>query len=242
MREPWAGAQAGQDAGVPMIPAPADRFGAVARPPWDAVAAAALITRIPYETRRRARILTRRGDRRAGNRKTFAGVRKCAACFLSLALPSSQLAASPLAPVCSASVCSAGRHAAAGRGDGAGSTSISEPRDRHGPACSGSLHGVEGGVHRCCTDPAGGAAGRAGVAGRPLTCPRMPSVPFKLNQDRRHHIAKQKHKPLYSFSAGSAPRAIAAAGLPGHPPDSAAIAAAGFGPGARPIPARHAAP
>src|ERR671912_662469 len=42
-------------------------------------------------------------------------------------------------------------------------------------------------------DPAGGAAGRAGVAGRPLTCPRMPSVPFKLNQDRRHHIAKQKH-------------------------------------------------
>ena len=22
----------------------------------------------------------------------------------------------------------------------------------------------------------------------------MPSVPFKLNQDRRHHIAKQKHK------------------------------------------------
>src|SRR3954462_598883 len=43
-------------------------------------------------------------------------------------------------------------------------------------------------------DPAGGDAGRAGVAGRPLTCPRMPSVPFKLNQDRRHHIAKQKHK------------------------------------------------
>src|ERR671912_699385 len=43
-------------------------------------------------------------------------------------------------------------------------------------------------------DPAGGAAGRAGVAGRPLTCPRMPSVPFKLNQDRRHHIAKRKHK------------------------------------------------
>src|SRR3954451_19175136 len=47
---------------------------------------------------------------------------------------------------------------------------------------------------RCCTDPAGGAAGQAGVAGRPLTCPWMPSVPFKLNQDRRHHIPKQKHK------------------------------------------------
>src|SRR3954469_23299864 len=47
---------------------------------------------------------------------------------------------------------------------------------------------------RCCTDPAGGAAGQAGVAGRPLTCPRMPSVPFKLNQDRRHHIPRQKRK------------------------------------------------
>jgi hypothetical protein len=46
----------------------------------------------------------------------------------------------------------------------------------------------------CCTDPAGGAAGRAGVAGRPLTCPRMPSVPFKLNQDRRQHIPRQKRK------------------------------------------------
>src|SRR4051794_19637521 len=47
---------------------------------------------------------------------------------------------------------------------------------------------------RCCTDPAGGAAGRAGVAGRPLTCPRMPSMPFKLNQDRRQHIPRQKRK------------------------------------------------
>ena len=28
----------------------------------------------------------------------------------------------------------------------------------------------------------------------PLPDPRMPSVPFKLNQDRRHHIPKQKHK------------------------------------------------
>src|SRR3954465_9472712 len=47
---------------------------------------------------------------------------------------------------------------------------------------------------RCCTDPAGGAAGRAGVSVRPLTCPRMPSVPFKLNQDRRQHIPRQKRK------------------------------------------------
>src|SRR3954452_10763623 len=49
-------------------------------------------------------------------------------------------------------------------------------------------------VWRCCTDPAGGAAGRAGVAGGPLTCPRMPSMPFKLNQDRRQHIPRQKRK------------------------------------------------
>src|SRR3954464_7230082 len=49
-------------------------------------------------------------------------------------------------------------------------------------------------MRRCCTDPAGGAAGRAGVAGRPLTCARMPSVPFKLNQDRRQHIPRQKRK------------------------------------------------
>ena len=33
-----------------MIPAPADRFGAVARPPLDATAAAALIARIPYDS------------------------------------------------------------------------------------------------------------------------------------------------------------------------------------------------
>src|SRR3712207_6132851 len=28
----------------------------------------------------------------------------------------------------------------------------------------------------------------------PLLYPRMPTLPFKLNQDRRHHIPKQKHK------------------------------------------------
>src|SRR3954468_7178835 len=55
-------------------------------------------------------------------------------------------------------------------------------------------YAIDGPARRCCTDPAGGAAGRAGVAGRPLTCPRMPSVPFKLNQDRRQHIPRQKRK------------------------------------------------
>ena len=28
----------------------------------------------------------------------------------------------------------------------------------------------------------------------PFSDPRMPTLPFKLNQDRRHHIPKQKHK------------------------------------------------
>ena len=43
-------------------------------------------------------------------------------------------------------------------------------------------------------DPAGGAAGWADVGGSSLADPPgLPSVPFKLNQDRRHHIPKQKH-------------------------------------------------
>ena len=29
---------------------------------------------------------------------------------------------------------------------------------------------------------------------RPVSDPWMPTLPFKLNQDRRHHIPKQKHK------------------------------------------------
>jgi hypothetical protein len=29
---------------------------------------------------------------------------------------------------------------------------------------------------------------------RPSPDPRKPTLPFKLNQDRRHHIPKQKHK------------------------------------------------
>src|SRR3954451_3534088 len=55
----------------------------------------------------------------------------------------------------------------------------------------------EGGVHRCCMDPASGAAGRADVGGdRPFSDPRMPILPFKLNQNRRHHIPKQKRKVM----------------------------------------------
>jgi hypothetical protein len=43
-------------------------------------------------------------------------------------------------------------------------------------------------------DPAGGAAGWADVGGSPFSDPRMPTLPFKLNHDRRHHIPKQKRK------------------------------------------------
>ena len=52
------------------------------------------------------------------------------------------------------------------------------------PFCAALLHGSDRLVPRSW----------AGVGGRPLSCPRIPAVPFKLNQDRRHHIAKQKHK------------------------------------------------
>ena len=46
-------------------------------------------------------------------------------------------------------------------------------------------------------DPAGGAAGWADVGGPALLSdPRVPILPFKLNQDRRHHIPKQKRKVM----------------------------------------------
>src|SRR3954451_12062630 len=80
--------------------------------------------RVPWPWVRRQdeglELLTRRGDHQDGDRQTSAGVRKCAACFLSLASPSLRSAASPPAPVYSASVCSAGRRAAADYGDEAG--------------------------------------------------------------------------------------------------------------------------
>src|SRR4051812_28861262 len=43
-----------------------------------------------------------------------------------------------------------------------------------------------------CTDRLAGAEERSGVGERPLSCPWMPIVPFKLNQDRRHHIPRQR--------------------------------------------------
>ena len=36
--------------------------------------------------------------------------------------------------------------------------------------------------------------GPGGVGGGPLPDPRRPTVPFKLNRDRRHRIPRQKHK------------------------------------------------
>jgi hypothetical protein len=44
-----------------------------------------------------------------------------------------------------------------------------------------------------CTDPPDGTRSRAGVAGCVLP-PRVLTLPFKLNQDRRHHIPRQRHK------------------------------------------------
>ena len=54
-------------------------------------------------------------------------------------------------------------------------------------------------------DPAGGAAGQANVGG-PSLCRRMPTLPFKLNQNRRHHIPKQKHKVTNSAAYDAALR------------------------------------
>ncbi len=55
-----------------------------------------------------------------------------------------------------------------------------------------------------CTDRAVGGAEALGDVG---DCPpqlRMPILPFKLNQDRRHHIPRQQHKvtnwPAYDAS------------------------------------------
>src|SRR3954468_14922845 len=47
---------------------------------------------------------------------------------------------------------------------------------------------------RCCRDPPGGTRDPSEVAGRPFVWPGMPALPFKLNQDRRHHIPEQKRK------------------------------------------------
>src|SRR3954471_14332585 len=53
-------------------------------------------------------------------------------------------------------------------------------------------------------DRSAGAEELSGVGERPLSCPWMPIVPFKLNQDRRHHIPRQRRKvtnwPAYDAS------------------------------------------
>jgi Transposase, Mutator family len=52
---------------------------------------------------------------------------------------------------------------------------------------------------RCCTDPAGGAAGRAGVAGRPLTC---------LSDAQRAFQAEPGPPPPYSPAEAHTPSTI----------------------------------
>ena len=43
-------------------------------------------------------------------------------------------------------------------------------------------------------DPPSGVRNRLGAGGSALTWPRTPILPFKLNQDRRHRIPKQKRR------------------------------------------------
>src|SRR3954453_20552567 len=55
-----------------------------------------------------------------------------------------------------------------------------------------------------CTDGLAGAEELSGVGERPRSCPWMPIVPFKLNQDRRHHIPRPRRTvpnwPAYDAS------------------------------------------
>src|SRR5215210_2971989 len=55
-----------------------------------------------------------------------------------------------------------------------------------------------------CTDRLAGAEELSGVGERPLFCPWIPIVPFKRNQDCRHHIPRQQRKvtnwPAYDAS------------------------------------------
>src|SRR4051794_1708169 len=55
-----------------------------------------------------------------------------------------------------------------------------------------------------CTDRLAGAEELSGVGERPRSCSWMPIVPFKLNQDRRHHIPRQQRRvtnwPAYDAS------------------------------------------
>jgi len=55
-------------------------------------------------------------------------------------------------------------------------------------------------------DRAGGVAGRAAAGGLPLFDCWMLLLPFKLNQNRRHHIPKQKRKVTSSAAHDAALR------------------------------------
>ncbi len=52
-------------------------------------------------------------------------------------------------------------------------------------------------------EPPGGVRNRPGVGGCFLTCPWTPTLPFKLNQQRRHRILRQKHKAACCMDSGS---------------------------------------
>src|SRR3954463_9657652 len=69
-------------------------------------------------------------------------------------------------------------------------------------AKTANLKGV--GNYAWCTDRSAGAEELSGVGERPRSCPWIPIVPFKLNQDRRHHIPRQRRKvtnwPAYDAS------------------------------------------
>src|SRR4051794_32043626 len=66
------------------------------------------------------------------------------------------------------------------------------------------LSTVRGLLKPWCTDPLGGARSRPGVGGCPCPERGVPALPFKLNQNRRHHIPRQTHKvtnwPAYDAS------------------------------------------
>ena len=78
--------------------------------------------------------------------------------------------------------------------------------DRHGASTPDARNpGTAGAQTRAwCTDRLAGAEELSGVGERPLSCPWIPIVPFKLNQDRRHHIPRQRRTvtnwPAYDAS------------------------------------------
>src|SRR3954464_5553220 len=77
-----------------------------------------------------------------------------------------------------------------------------ERQARHVGDCTADVHRVHDAAW--CTDWSAGAEDLSGVGERPLSYPWMPIVPFKLNQDRRHHIPRQRRTvtnwPAYDAS------------------------------------------